>query len=113
MSIVVPSDPPWPQRFQAASAELLAATGHLFLRLEHIGSTSVPGLAAKPTREVTWSALACTQRYGQNLWPPASARPCPDRVPGRRLGQAAERPARGGPPAASELPAEFHAAALT
>jgi GrpB-like predicted nucleotidyltransferase (UPF0157 family) len=49
MSIVVPYDPTWPQRFQAASAELLAVAGHLFLRLEHIGSTSVPGLAAKPT----------------------------------------------------------------
>jgi GrpB-like predicted nucleotidyltransferase (UPF0157 family) len=49
VAIVVPYDPTWPQRFQAASAELLAATDHLFLRLEHIGSTSVPGLAAKPT----------------------------------------------------------------
>jgi GrpB protein len=77
MLSVVPYDPTWPQRFQAASAEILAATDHLFLRLEHIGSTSVPGLAAKPTREATSSALACTQRYGQNLWPPASARPCP------------------------------------
>jgi GrpB-like predicted nucleotidyltransferase (UPF0157 family) len=47
--IVVPYDPTWPQRFQAASDEVLAAAGHLFLRLEHIGSTSVPGLAAKPT----------------------------------------------------------------
>jgi GrpB-like predicted nucleotidyltransferase (UPF0157 family) len=49
MSMVVPYDPTWPQRFQAARAEVLAATDHLFLRLEHIGSTSVPGLAAKPT----------------------------------------------------------------
>jgi hypothetical protein len=49
MAIVVPYDPTWPQRFQAASAEILAATDHRFLRLEHIGSTSVPGLAAKPT----------------------------------------------------------------
>jgi GrpB-like predicted nucleotidyltransferase (UPF0157 family) len=49
MSIVVPYDPTWPQRFQAASAEILAVAGYLFLRLEHIGSTSVPGLAAKPT----------------------------------------------------------------
>jgi GrpB-like predicted nucleotidyltransferase (UPF0157 family) len=42
MAIVVPYDPTWPQRFQAASAEILAATDHLFLRLEHIGSTAKP-----------------------------------------------------------------------
>ena len=42
MAIVVPYDPTWPQRFQAASAEILAATYHLFLRLEHIGSTAKP-----------------------------------------------------------------------
>jgi hypothetical protein len=47
--IVVAYDPTWPQRLQAASAEILAVADHLFLRLEHIGSTSVPGLAAKPT----------------------------------------------------------------
>ena len=49
MLIVVAYDPTWPQRLQAASAEILAVADHLFLRLEHIGSTSVPGLAAKPT----------------------------------------------------------------
>jgi GrpB-like predicted nucleotidyltransferase (UPF0157 family) len=48
MPIVVPYDPIWPQQFEAARAEILTAVGHLVLRLEHIGSTSVPGLAAKP-----------------------------------------------------------------
>jgi len=48
MAIVVPYDPVWPQQFEAARAEILAVVGHLLRRLEHIGSTSVPGLAAKP-----------------------------------------------------------------
>jgi len=45
---VVPYDAAWPGRFKSASAEIRTAVGPWFLRLEHIGSTSVPGLAAKP-----------------------------------------------------------------
>jgi GrpB-like predicted nucleotidyltransferase (UPF0157 family) len=45
---VVPYDAAWPERFESASTEILTAVGPRFLRLEHIGSTSVPGLAAKP-----------------------------------------------------------------
>jgi len=59
----------------------------------HAGGTHTSGglvgslwLQTPMTREATSSALACTQRHGQNLWPPASALPCPDRVPGRRPG---------------------------
>jgi GrpB-like predicted nucleotidyltransferase (UPF0157 family) len=48
MSIVMPYDPTWPDQFEAARAELLTAIGPVVVRLEHIGSTSVPGLAAKP-----------------------------------------------------------------
>jgi hypothetical protein len=62
VSIVVPYDPTWPQRFQAASAELLAVADHLFLRLEHIGSTSVPGLAAKPTIDMMASVRRLPRR---------------------------------------------------
>jgi GrpB-like predicted nucleotidyltransferase (UPF0157 family) len=46
---VVPYDPAWPQRFESAATKILDAVGARFLRLEHIGSTAVPGLAAKPT----------------------------------------------------------------
>ncbi len=49
MSIVMPYDPTWPAQFEAAMSEILAAIGPVVVRLEHIGSTSVPGLAAKPT----------------------------------------------------------------
>ena len=46
---VVPYDPAWPARFEAERALLLAAVPDLFLSVEHIGSTAVPGLLAKPT----------------------------------------------------------------
>ncbi|MBF6327412.1 GrpB family protein [Nocardia transvalensis] len=46
--IVVPYDPDWPRHAQAAITELTTALPGLFLDIEHMGSTSVPGLAAKP-----------------------------------------------------------------
>lgn len=49
---VVDYDPGWPARFEAERAALVAAVPTLFLSVEHIGSTSVPGLAAKPTIDI-------------------------------------------------------------
>jgi GrpB-like predicted nucleotidyltransferase (UPF0157 family) len=48
---VVPYDPRWPDLAAAACAELAP----LFTRVEHIGSTSVPGLCAKPVIDL----MAC------------------------------------------------------
>jgi GrpB-like predicted nucleotidyltransferase (UPF0157 family) len=48
---VVEYDPGWPQRFEHLRreyAEAMAAAGVPVLAIEHVGSTSVPGLAAKP-----------------------------------------------------------------
>lgn len=51
-SIVVEDyDPAWADRFAAASSLLTAALGGLIVAIEHVGSTSVPGLAAKPIIE--------------------------------------------------------------
>jgi len=41
-------DPTWPDRFSREAARIRQALGDRALRLEHVGSTSVPGLAAKP-----------------------------------------------------------------
>ncbi|GGO43375.1 hypothetical protein GCM10012287_06400 [Streptomyces daqingensis] len=41
-------DPSWPAQGGQACAELTEAVPGLFLDIEHVGSTSVPGLAAKP-----------------------------------------------------------------
>ena len=41
-------DPRWPARFAEERARIQAALGDLAVTIEHIGSTSVVGLAAKP-----------------------------------------------------------------
>jgi GrpB-like predicted nucleotidyltransferase (UPF0157 family) len=40
-------DPSWPHTFSKLAARVNAALGNLVLTVEHIGSTAVPGLAAK------------------------------------------------------------------
>lgn len=45
---VVDYDQTWPVRFAHLRARIQAALGRQALAVEHIGSTSVPGLAAKP-----------------------------------------------------------------
>ena len=45
---VVDYDPSWPQLFAEIRAEVSALLGEFVLSIDHIGSTSVPGLAAKP-----------------------------------------------------------------
>ena len=41
-------DPAWPAVFEREAARIRTALGEQLVRLEHTGSTSVPGLAAKP-----------------------------------------------------------------
>jgi GrpB-like predicted nucleotidyltransferase (UPF0157 family) len=45
-------DPAWPVRFEREAARIRAALGDDALRVEHVGSTSVPGLAAKPIIDI-------------------------------------------------------------
>ena len=49
---VVDPDPAWPQRYDALAARVREALGWRVLELRHVGSTSVPGLAAKPVVDV-------------------------------------------------------------
>lgn len=44
---VVPYDARWPDEYRALEARLHAALGDAALRIDHIGSTAVPGLCAK------------------------------------------------------------------
>lgn len=41
-------DPEWPARYEREAARVRSALGERVIRLDHAGSTSVPGLPAKP-----------------------------------------------------------------
>jgi GrpB-like predicted nucleotidyltransferase (UPF0157 family) len=49
---VVAYDPSWPDRFEAERLRLRSALGGRAGRIEHIGSTAVPDLAAKPIVDI-------------------------------------------------------------
>jgi GrpB-like predicted nucleotidyltransferase (UPF0157 family) len=49
---IAPYDPAWPAAFSAERDRLTAAMGDLAVRIDHNGSTSVPGLAAKPVIDI-------------------------------------------------------------
>jgi GrpB-like predicted nucleotidyltransferase (UPF0157 family) len=50
--VVQPYDPVWAVRGAQLAALLRAALGPLALRVEHIGSTAIPGMAAKPVYDL-------------------------------------------------------------
>lgn len=50
--VIVGYDPEWPRRFERERERIEAALGSVARRIEHVGSTSVPGLAAKPIVDV-------------------------------------------------------------
>ena len=50
--VVAPYDEKWKQCFEQIAGELSTALGELALSIEHIGSTSVEGLAAKPIIDI-------------------------------------------------------------
>ncbi len=45
-------DPSWTGQFENEQARISAALGPTMLEVHHVGSTSVPGLAAKPTIDI-------------------------------------------------------------
>jgi len=45
-------DPSWPERYAEHAARLRGALGERLVRIDHVGSTSVPGLAAKPIIDI-------------------------------------------------------------
>jgi GrpB-like predicted nucleotidyltransferase (UPF0157 family) len=55
---VVDPDPTWPAKFVHERARIAAALGDSAAHLEHIGSTAVPGLAAKPVVDMMLGVAA-------------------------------------------------------
>jgi GrpB-like predicted nucleotidyltransferase (UPF0157 family) len=58
---VVDYDPSWPRAFAELRARLRGAVGELALAVEHVGSTAVPGLAAKPIIDITIVVASAAQ----------------------------------------------------
>jgi GrpB-like predicted nucleotidyltransferase (UPF0157 family) len=49
---IAPYDHDWPRNFDAEAEALRASLGRLIARIEHVGSTSIPGLASKPIIDI-------------------------------------------------------------
>jgi GrpB-like predicted nucleotidyltransferase (UPF0157 family) len=66
---IVEYDPTWPVRADEEMRRLERALGSVAVRVEHIGSTAVPGLAAKPILDlqVSVASLEPRARYVEPL----------------------------------------------
>lgn len=49
---LAPSDPTWPQQYAAVATRLQQVLSPVAVLVEHVGSTAVPGLVAKPFLDV-------------------------------------------------------------
>lgn len=54
---IVDYDPEWPNQFEREAIRIKSALGDRALRIEHTGSTSVPGLAAKPIIDIVLAVV--------------------------------------------------------
>ena len=59
---VVEYDPAWPVLAEAELGRIGGALGPVAVRLEHVGSTAVPGMAAKPIVDLQLSVPAIGER---------------------------------------------------
>ena len=50
--VVLPNDEAWAQNFLSIKDKVQSSLGNLSLGIEHVGSTSVPGLSAKPIIDI-------------------------------------------------------------
>jgi GrpB-like predicted nucleotidyltransferase (UPF0157 family) len=49
---LAPYDPEWTQRYERVAADIRVALGTTALRVEHVGSTAIPDILAKPVIDV-------------------------------------------------------------
>jgi len=62
-TVLVPYDPLWPRHFQEIRDQILSVAADLLVEVEHIGSTALPGLAAKPFLDL----MPCLRSYDDGL----------------------------------------------
>lgn len=65
---LVDYDPAWPELFAREAQQIAAALGARALGIEHVGSTAVPGLAAKPIIDLV---LVVTDSADEETYAPA------------------------------------------
>ena len=69
--VIVDYDPAWPQMYEEEKALILGAMGERLLAIEHVGSTSVPGLAAKPIIDIIAGVRRLDDAWrASSRWPP-------------------------------------------
>jgi GrpB-like predicted nucleotidyltransferase (UPF0157 family) len=68
---IVAYDPEWPARFERWREKLAAALGQTARRIDHFGSTSIPGLPAKPVIDIQVSVDDMTR---EELYAPQIAK---------------------------------------
>jgi GrpB-like predicted nucleotidyltransferase (UPF0157 family) len=65
--LVVDYDPSWPEVFEALRRPVWAAVRDVALSVEHVGSTAVPGLAAKPVIDID-VVVASRNKVKEAIW---------------------------------------------
>jgi len=58
--LILPYTDEWAKEFQSIGCQLREALGNIALRIDHIGSTAVTGLAAKPVIDIQISVASFT-----------------------------------------------------
>jgi GrpB-like predicted nucleotidyltransferase (UPF0157 family) len=69
--VIVSYDPRWPAVYEQEKARVLEALGRDVIDIEHIGSTAVPGLSAKPVIDILAGVAKLTPapEYSRRLEP--------------------------------------------
>jgi len=89
--VIVAYDPEWPVKYAAHEQRIRDALGSAALTTEHIGSTSVPGLGAKPIIDVLLTVRDITAEEDYLPQLAAAGYALRVREPGHRLVRTADR----------------------
>lgn len=84
MTVLADYDSSWPTQYAEMAARLTAAFGNSVDAVEHIGSTAVPGLVAKPVIDIAARAVAVDMDFDDKALADLGFEHNPDGPPNRR-----------------------------